>query len=52
VDLPLGAEDHDAHEGTGLGHFEEGQKVHALVVGFLQQSFDPAVVALHAAHAV
>ena len=51
-DLPLSAKDHEAHEWTGLGHFEEGQKVHAFVVGFLKQGLDPAVIALHAAHAV
>jgi hypothetical protein len=48
----LGAENHNAHEGTGFGHLEEGQEVHALVVGLFQQSFDPAIVALHAAHTV
>jgi hypothetical protein len=52
VDLPLGAENHDTHKGTGLGHFEEGQEVHALVVGLFQQRFYPPVVALHAAHTV
>jgi hypothetical protein len=52
VDLPLSAENHDAHEGAGFGHLEEGQEVHALVVRFFEQGFDPAVVALHAAHAV
>lgn len=48
----LRSEDHELHEGTGFGHFEEGQEVHALVVGFFEQGFDPAVVTLHAAHAV
>lgn len=48
----MGAENHNAHEGTGFGHLEEGQEVHALVVGFFQQRFDPAVVALHTAHTV
>jgi hypothetical protein len=52
VDLPLGTEDHDAHEGAGLGHLEEGEQVHALVVTFFQQCLNPSVVALHAAHAV
>ena len=37
----LGAEDHEAHKGARLGHFEEGEEVHALVVGFFEEGFDP-----------
>lgn len=37
----LGAEDHDAHEGAGLGYFEEGEEVHTFVVGFFEEGFDP-----------
>lgn len=51
-DLPLGSKNHETHEWTRLSHLEESEQVHALVVGFLQQGFDPAVVALHAAHTV
>lgn len=37
----LGAEDHKAHKGAWGGHFEEGEEVHAFVVGFFEESFDP-----------
>lgn len=48
----LGAEDHEFHEPAGLGHLEECEEVHALVVGLLQQRLDPAVVPLHPSEAV
>lgn len=37
----LRAEDEDAHERAGLGELEEGEEVHAFVVGFFEESFDP-----------
>lgn len=48
----LGAQDHDLHEPAGLGHLEEGEQVHALVVRLFEQRLDPAVVALHPAQRV
>lgn len=48
----LGGEDHGFHEPAGFGHFEEGEEVHAFVVGFFQERFDPAVVAAEAADGV
>ena len=48
----LGAKDHDAHESSWLAEFKEGEKVHALVVGFLDEGFDPAVISTEAAEGV
>lgn len=45
----LCAEAHYAHEEAWFGHFEEGEEVHAFVVGFFEECFDPAVVAAHTA---
>lgn len=37
----LGAEDHEAHEPVWFGEFEEGEEVHAFVVGFFEEGFYP-----------
>lgn len=37
----LRAEDHQAHEQAWFGDFHECEKMHALVVGFFKQGFDP-----------
>lgn len=45
----LRAEDHDFHEPAWFGHLEEREEVHALVIRFLQQRFNPPVIPLHPA---
>jgi hypothetical protein len=37
----LGTENHDLHEPARLGHFEESQKVHALIVSFFEKGLNP-----------
>ena len=37
----LRAEEHQAHEDARFGQREEGEEVHALVVGFFEEGFDP-----------
>lgn len=37
----LCAEDHEPHQGTWFGELEECEQVHALVVGFFEEGFDP-----------
>ena len=45
----LAAEDHEAHEPAWFGHLQEGEEVHALVVGLFEERLDPAIVSLHTA---
>lgn len=42
--VPLGTEDHGAHEQPRLAELEEGQQVHALVLALFQQRGDPAII--------
>lgn len=39
----LRAQDHQAHEPARFGELHEGKEVHAFVVGFFEEGFDPAV---------
>ena len=47
----LGDQHHDALEPVGARDLDEGHQVHALVLGFLHQRADPAVVVAHPAQA-
>lgn len=37
----LGSENHKAHEHAGFREFQEGKEVHAFVVRFFQEGFNP-----------
>ena len=47
----LAEQDHAPEEEARLAQLQEGEEVHALILGLLQQSVDPAVVPPHAAQA-
>jgi hypothetical protein len=43
----LRGDDGEAKDEAGLSQLEEGEEVHPLVLGFLEERVDPAVVAVH-----
>ena len=50
VEDALGTEDDESHEPARLVHLEEGEEMHSLVVGLLEEGLDPALVRLEAAN--